>query len=297
MLDSVDGRARLGLLMRFPSYAHLVVGALDQIGVSRGIRRGRNETDEHYAARLLRWRYPLAHRVRGSAFALLEQIYEYFGGLKCLTVTRRGNRHVMFHDGSTMFGWGVAWHWDSAPEYPRWARFWIVLYAQEIASETPDWGDADLYGGAWGTPGYALGQVGISPRDVQAIRDLVPASGMSWKPAGTMPEWVTVSWDDTDPIPNASWEHWSEQDGSHVQRATRNAAYRYWSLKPALNNSYAGNPNNFAGASDMPGGGTYAGDPAYAPPFILLLPGGETYDDNPGNFASTVQLPDDGSQI
>src|SRR6187549_1469002 len=76
--DSVE-KMRESLVARFPTYAQ--DDALTLIGQDRLIPRGRAETSEHYAQRLIAWRYPRGHRVRGSAFALLNQVSEYFGGI------------------------------------------------------------------------------------------------------------------------------------------------------------------------------------------------------------------------
>src|SRR6187455_2560539 len=57
---------RQGLNARFPSRGPETALAL--IGRDHGIVRGRDETAAHYAERLIAWRYPRGHRVRGSAY-------------------------------------------------------------------------------------------------------------------------------------------------------------------------------------------------------------------------------------
>ena len=87
--DDYAARARAALEMRFPSRA--ADDALAELGRDRAIPRGRTETSAHYAARLIAWRYPRGHRTRGSAFALLEQVSEYFGGILAKTRDVAGN--------------------------------------------------------------------------------------------------------------------------------------------------------------------------------------------------------------
>jgi hypothetical protein len=288
IVDSATQRLRSGLEARFPSYAG--ESALALIGRDRGIVRGRSETAEHYAARLIAWRYPRGHRVRGSAFALLEQFSEYFGGVDCWTIDVRGSRHDRTAAGEESYSYGNAWDWDGEGATPNWGRFFVVLDLEGIASEQLEWSDPDLWGGAFGDPDYTIGQLGINHEDVLALRRMM--TGRAWKPAGVRAEWVIVSLDGTEPTPDGTWLHWS-RNVAGVQTPTRSAAHRYWSLSPAHNNVYAGDPDSFAETFPMLDGTTYDGDPTSFPT-SFTLPGGSTYSGNPDNFPSSLQLVDDG---
>jgi hypothetical protein len=245
VLDASLQRMRDGLTVRFPEYCGESGLALH--GKSRGIQRGRAETDAHYAQRLIAWRHPRGHRVRGSAFALLDQVSEYFGGAACWSVDAKGNRHTHDAHGVEAFSYNYPWDWDDRPA-TDWSRFWLVIDGSAFEA------DAVF-------------------EDVRAMRRLMV--GLAWRPAGTQPEWMIVQ-DSYGPITltepptlTATWQHWSAiVDG--VQIPTRSTAYRYWSLDPAWNNTYAGHPDNFAAAATMADGSTYAGDPLEFPASALL---------------------------
>lgn len=113
--DASLERMKAGLEARFPSLAGKSAQAL--IGADRAIRRGRVESDATYARRLKKWRYPRGHRVRGNAFALLDQIWAYFAsddktGIYCWTIDAHGNRHTRDVDGTESYSYGNAWNWD-----------------------------------------------------------------------------------------------------------------------------------------------------------------------------------------
>jgi hypothetical protein len=299
-LDENVARFREGLEARFPERAVATDGALAKLGKDRGIPRGRTEAAEHYAGRLVEWRYPRGHRVRGSAWALLAQVSEYWGSIPCFTVDASGNRYARTGTGFEYVTHGTVWDWDAQPT-SNWARFWVVIDGAGVFGAT----------GAWptfaSTPGTTIGQTGATVDDVAAMRRLM--TGMAWRPAGTQPEWILVAlsalgietfdetfdetFGDEFPAPAVTWERWSAIVGG-VQEPVRSAAYRYWSLAPAHNNTYGGNDAQFCAASRMPDGTTYAGDPTSFP-LTEPLPGGRTYAGDATKFATSVLLPDDGS--
>lgn len=288
MCDLFVARTRAGLEARLPSRSG--ASALALTGADRGIQRGRAETDAHYAARLINWRYPRGHRVRGSAYALIRQVSEYWGGVRAWTVDARGTRDERSAAGVESYEQGTGWTWDTRPA-SEWSRFWIGIDLSGIATAHPDWGDAKLWGGSIPADGYTIGQLGVVEADVAAMRGLLYGE-RPWRPAGTLPEWIIVSLDGTDPVPDATWEHWSAQDGSGVQVRTRGAAWRYWAVDPARN-VYSGSPALFCAALTLADDATYAGDPASFPATIDL-PDGSTYAGDPASYPASVQLADDG---
>ncbi len=181
-----------------------------------------------------------------------------------------------------------------------WARFWVTLTPGVTfgIDETPALGDAALWGGALGTPGYTLGQVGVTPADVLAMRNLFQQ--YAWNPEHARPEWVVLSVDGSDPAPDGTWLHWSNavQVGADViQTPARSPDHRYWSLSPLENNVYTGDPESFCDLTYMPDGTTYAGDPeeslvSWGP---ITLPDGTTYAGDPESFPIDVLLLDDGT--
>lgn len=297
MVDIAREIARQRLTARFPSRAPS--GALSLIGQERGIVRGRNEAADAYARRLKEWRGARGHRTRGNPFALLRQIWAYFGGeFDVATIDRRGNRFDVASDEDGTEAYTLDWYefdggsflWDDAPVTPRWARFWVVLFSNGAFTANA-WGD-DLWGGEFGNIEYTLGQNGATRADVSTITGLLKGS-RAWKPAGTRCEWIIVRLSGTTPpIPDGTWGTWSKNVGGN-QTAARPTDFRYWHV---YGYEYAGSPDNFPETFDDVEGNTagYSGDPTSFPATITL-PSGATYAGNPANFPATIALPDDGS--
>lgn len=265
-VDENVARGRAALEARFPARAE--DDALAMIGDDRGIFRGRTETREHYAQRLIEWRYPRGHVVRGSAFALLSQINAYFGGIVCWTIDASGNLYSIAIDGgSETTVHGFTWAWDTGPSAPK-GRFWINL--------TP------AVGFTW------------TLSDVIAIRRLFTGP-VPWNPAGTQPEWVIVSTNGTDPTPADTWVRWS-QNVAGTQTAVRSAAFRFWSMAPTRNNVYAGNASSYCTQFPSLVSGMKTGNPASFPATITLTTGA-TYAGNPASYPAQLQLVDDGETL
>ncbi len=309
--DALSQRARDGLEARFPSRAGS--SALALMGPTRGILRGRSETDAHYAARLIGWRYPKGHRVRGNAYALLDQICEYWGGVRCYTIDVNDTWHGRGQPDYTTFTYdrdAESYRYDAELAFAlwydedhdvNWSRFWVVISPNPELPEVeaaPDYGDAALWGGATGTLGYCIGLAGWTPDDTTAMRKLMRPP-WAWRPAASSPEWMIVQLDDwtsgAPPVPDATWEHWSINVGG-TQTPTRDPAFRYISLNPEGNNTYAGDPANFPDDTYEAGGTIYAGDPDSFP-LSATLPNGAAYAGDPASFPNSVQLIDDGDQI
>lgn len=309
--DALAQRARDGLEARFPSRAG--DSALVLMGATRGILKGRSETDAHYAARLIGWRYPKGHRVRGNAYALLDQICEYWGGVRCYTVDVHGAWHVRGSDSfasttysrdAEAYAYTTGIHfetWYTEDHSNNWSRFWVVVCAnQQLPGvvAAPNYGDPTLWGGATGTLGYAVGLAGWTPDDTTAMRKLMRPP-WAWRPAASSPEWMIVQLADWTlgalPTPAATWARWSSNVAG-TQTPSRDPAYRYISLNPEGNNTYAGDPANYPAATYEAGGTTYAGSPANFP-LSAVLPNGTVYAGNPAIFPASVQLIDDGDQI
>lgn len=291
--DAFDQIHRDRVEARFPTYAG--ESALALIGADRQIPRGRAETAEHYKARLRAWRYPRGHRTRGSAFALLEQIWEYFGGgFKLRTEQINQQQWLRAADGTESTATVGGWDWDSLIDpawLDKWARFWVVVDGTSLIEPTPDFGDPDLYGGQLGDSSYALGHTGVSADDVNAIRRLF--RGRAWKPAGTRAMWAVVSVAGVEPLPEGAYGRWARDDGfGNYEAARDNVNQRYWALDPTAL-LYSGDPEAFPLSSDMPGGGTYGGDPDTFPASATF--DGVAYTGNPDNFPASARLVDDGS--
>ncbi len=317
-LDIAAQKVRDGLTARMPRTAG--PSALALIEDERMILRGRDETDAHFAERLTQWRTGHhSHKARGMPWALLNQIAEYVGGARCYTLDQ--HRHVFVRGAETVGTGGVGsdlvyvrdaecttgdyqpvFVFDTQDPAVHWSKFWVVLCANPQLPwlvAAPDFGDADLWGGAIGTPGYCVGLAGWTPADTLAIRKLFRGAH-AWRPGGTQPEWLVIQltdWEsgaDVQTDGSGYYEHWSRND-SGTQVPTRSTDHRYLSLSPHVNNVYAGNPASFATLVTMAGGGTYAGDPTSFPTSVVL-PSGSTYAGDPARFPTLVQLVDDGDQ-
>lgn len=220
--DAFTRRALEGLESRFPTRAG--TAALDLLGDSRGILRGRDETNAHYAARLVSWRYPRGHRVRGGAPALLEQISEYFGGIRCWTIDKSGNRYTREVDGTLTIEHGVTWDWDGEAVTPLWGKFWIGLDPNPDRPLIVRWPTFD--GGSWGgltfeeivAAGYTLDHQGISAQDAAAIKGLVRGGSLLWRPDHAEPVFLVVRFTDpavsSFPAPGGAWGTWAGRDST-----------------------------------------------------------------------------------
>jgi hypothetical protein len=288
LMDLFREKAYQSAVARFPTMAPS--DALAVIGAERGIIRGRGETAAAYARRLNAWRYPAGHRVRGNAWALLHQIWAYFGGVSVWTVDRRGNVYHLDAAGEQDYEWDAGeFEFDDAPATPRWGRFWVMITLTGTALEQYDFGDPLL----WADESDTLGHQGVTSADVSAVLSLFQGSG-AWKPAGTQLQWVMVriSGSDALPVPDGTWGRWGELDGTNYT-ASRPSNLRFWSLSYR----YSGDPTIFAETCDDVEGNTaaYAGDPTSFPADAALPMGGGTYAGNPASFPVDVLLPDDGA--
>ena len=313
LIDIQVQRARDGLEARLPSHAG--PSALALFGATRGILQGRSETDDHYAARIIGWRYPLGHRVRGNAFSLLDQICEYWGGIMCYTAdindTWHGRGRSNFSSTTYsrdseayLYGAGLGYfNWYADDPLVDWSRFWVVVQPNPQHPEigaAPNYGDPALWGGATGTPGFTVGLVGWTPDDTTAMRKLM-RQPWAWRPGGTSPEWMIVQLDDWTVgaglvSPTTAWAHWSSNVAGRQTPSRDSVFFRYISLNPEGNNTYAGDPSNFPSDTYEAGGSVYAGNPNLFP-LSATLPNGTAYAGNPASFPSSVQLIDDGDQI
>jgi hypothetical protein len=304
IIDLTLTRAREGLNARFPSRAGASANALT--ASDRGLPQGRAETAAEHATRLKAWRTPRTHRVRGNAYELLAQIAAYWGAGTVVATYANGVEHVRAANGALSKNAAPSFNWDTSdPDYDpaRWARFWLELDAASIgAAEQPDFGDPALWGGALGTPGYTLGQTGVTPADVLAMRNLFQQG--AWHPEHAQPEWLVLSFNADVGGGNINMggasNRWSYYDaGTETQRSSRDSLYRYWSLDPGYNNRYSGNPASFAAyATRVDNTGVYGpGDPENAAAWgaISMPRGGTYYAGNAESFPINVLLLDDGS--
>jgi hypothetical protein len=111
--DAFVERARQSLTARFPTYVGPT--GLRMLGEERGIVQGRGEANPGFARRLREWRGERGHLVRGSAYAMLRQIWHYFGGIKAQEIDTGGNVYTVERDGTESATHGGFWNWDEPP--------------------------------------------------------------------------------------------------------------------------------------------------------------------------------------
>lgn len=298
ILDSFLEKLRQGLNARFPRRAG--ESAINLIIGDRGLLRGRDESLADLAARLIAWRTPRTHRVRGNGYEVVRQVWQYWQSWNP-GYADVFDAHFVTHskqsDGTESRDDFGTWDWDGSDPDVHWSRFWVTISNDGI-EEHPDLGDAELWGGALGTPGYTLGQLNVRPEDVTAMRALFQE--LKWAPAHAVPEWAIVTSNDIGggsfPAADATWKYWSK-NSSGTRVRSRSLAYKYWSLDPLRNNTYGGDRTRPwpAAATQVDGTGTYTGDRSNASAWDeITLPSGRTYQ-GVRRFPARVLLVDDGS--
>jgi hypothetical protein len=162
-LDLLADGVRAGVKMRFPGlYSD---ESLPLIGRERRIRRGRFETNEKYASRLIPWLD--RHRLRGGPYALLGQVHAFYAPNNFPVELRyaSGRRYVMDPDDGSIVRGDVVWTPPGDPA--QWARWWLTYTWPTAIEDDGTWGDPGTWddGGVWDT--------NLAPDDVRDIR-LIP---------------------------------------------------------------------------------------------------------------------------
>jgi hypothetical protein len=314
LIDAQVEKLRQGLEASFPSRAGPSANALT--AGERGIMPARPgaETNDDFVARLKAWRGPRTHRVRGNAYEALVEIWRYWGGIYAETVDSHGLSHVVTpaYDITDVFTWPDPtirsdWTGDPSPGFTSWegldadvywSRFWILL-ASEAITDNEALGDPDLWGGALDTPGFTLGQNGVAPSDVVAMRSFFQER--HWYPGYAQAEWIVIAPDQAifpTIVPENTWKYWSKDDGTGIRVAARDTDFRYWSIDPIYNNSYPGyRTREWPAASvNVALDDFYTGDRTHVAAWgASVLPDGTSYAGTRTRWTERVLLLDDGS--
>lgn len=231
LFDELKERARLGIRARFPGGGS-TSDSLPYILRDRSIIAGPSELK---ASKELRAQKAIRlHRVRGNAWALLENIRGYCSphAVRVRMVTERGTFYTIDRDGSRSIVRGAAWNWDGADLEDNWARFWILIYPTTDTPQRP-WARCNPWGtpgDVWGTPGRTWGST-ATPADVASIRAII----RQWKRSGTRCVKIAIVFDDaaldpTDtapPLPDGTWQTPATYVAG-VKVPSRDARAIYW---------------------------------------------------------------------
>jgi hypothetical protein len=234
--ESVGYRYLWALLAPLDAYAEVLVQgliapwpglgtptALALIGRSRGIIRGRLDTDEDYALKLRDW----LNRARewGGMRGLAIELAQYLG-ISRLRVINRAGRWVTYYNGSIIVE-DAAWDWDSVSHPERagdWSDEWIIVYSP--FAERPG-----ALGDLVGEDGYALGHL-IKREEVDATLGIIAQTkGAHSRVRAVI--WTTNP-DNFQPgvpasCPDGTWGAWGTTgSGSRVKSGRFYTNCRFW---------------------------------------------------------------------
>jgi len=217
-----------GLQARFPGLG--TRSALPYIGRDRVIRRGYNESDESYAARLVTWLD--TWRGAGTPFTILKEIQAYLGAPTPIVriVNQTGTWYTRAADGtpSIVQTWPTPnWVWDN--DASQITRYWVLVYVtagSPFATEgtwgdgATSWGD----GGTWGTTATSeqVSSLQAIIKDFSNPGDRCSHIIIAFDPASFDP----LAAPGSPGIPDGTWGHASKNVGG-VQVPSRLATARY----------------------------------------------------------------------
>lgn len=203
--------------------------ALPHHGRDRGMARAPNEPAQAYAERLVGWLD--AWQMAGVGRSLLDQLSALLTphDVHMRIITQNGLWYERKVGGEVIVErWPSIYDWDG--ETSLWARFWVVIYPPpSLWLPGPRWGDPDMFGGAWGTPGATWGTTAKS-WEVKAVREVVG----QWKPAFARCENIIIAFDpdsfspSSADLPAGEYREMAADDGTGHWAPTRLASARYW---------------------------------------------------------------------
>jgi hypothetical protein len=209
--------------------------ALPHIARDRRLRRGPNEAQAAFEARLRAW-IP-THKIDGTPYAVMQQIRAYASphrpAIRYVSVSQDGlvGWLTLLEDSDDIeYEWTVGnWDWDGSDL--AFTRCWFIVYPNpELWAAGPVIGDPDLWNGAIGEPGFSIGST-ATVEDVQAIRTLA----REFKSAASTVHAIILAFDAGDfeagdsspPNPDGGWEFFSKNVGGD-QVAARIVGAAYW---------------------------------------------------------------------
>lgn len=212
--DAAAERARQVAFLGLPTYC--VSDALELHGRDRAILRGLFEPEASYRARLVAWRHPRGHKVRGNALALLDQVTAAIRGTSYQTIDARGTRYTLNAD--PVVDRGVTWNWDGAENASigtQWGRYWIVVKSSALPEVWADSTSTETWDDASTTESWASSS--IDSGEIAAVRTLVSNGRLGWTPAGRRPVYLVIYFSgQAYPIPDGTWDSWETRDPQYA---------------------------------------------------------------------------------
>ena len=191
--DVLTDRDGASVRLRYPSASR--EDALPRIGADRVLLRGTGETAAAFAARLRTWR--TAHRTRGSAWALLEQLRAFLGtdlgtSIEGVDVyIARGVRYRLAGDGTITREAGVT---TPASPLGPWARAWVVyrFAASPLPLSEDERARLVAIPRAWGAAHVLLSTI-VDPGDgVVPVWDVLDSLQLTWDELDAL----ALTWDE-----------------------------------------------------------------------------------------------------
>jgi len=233
MLDVFIDWLVQGLLAWLPGVG--TRSALPLIARSRGILRGRYDTDETFTARLRLWLEKW--RRAGSMQQIATELREYLGvppggtAPRIRIFSRNGIVYTLESNGTSSLT-SCVWDWDSVSHPWRshyWSDLFVVFFTTPFAQHTRTLGDGTLVGNQPDAIGHTISRI-----DYNACRGLF----QQWKAQHTCIRAVIFTVDPAlfDPavpmsLPNGQWGDWGTTGAAARGFSSRDLLNcRYWEL-------------------------------------------------------------------
>ncbi len=171
-LDAGGDAIVAGVKIRFPGlYSD---DSLPLIGRERRIRRGLSEPSSNYATRLTRWWSD--HKVRGGAYALLQQLWYHYqpNNFEIVLWYPSGARYLLAVDGTITRSLPTTYLPVS-----QWAKWTLLYFSDEFTAE--DEADLVLIPREW-IAAHCFGEIIVMPTGAE-LWDYPPSE--TWNGAGT----------------------------------------------------------------------------------------------------------------
>ena len=213
-----------GVLARFPTYCP--DDGLSRQQRDRRIIRGLTEPADSYRERLRRFKH--THKTMGNAYSVLRAVGGFLAphDVAMRVWTNDGMVYSRAADGTLSWLRRLTdWDWDGDTASVE--RFWIIIYPPAtLWTEGPDWGDVDLWGGAWGGSPYVWGFT-ATPAQMAGLREVIAQSkSLNSVCAGIIVAFDPTSFAPDSPEPDGDWDH-AGVDVAGVRRKNRLTTARY----------------------------------------------------------------------